>query len=441
MTERIVRVLEQARKLVVPDAAAEAKTRSVAEKLLSRVSAAAKSHHEITGVFLGGSFAKGTWLPDDVDIDIFVEFDAGVDEKKFEEIGLKVGREAVRGHKYGKKYAQHPYTEALVDGFKANIVPCYDVGPGEWKSAADRSMHHVTFVNENLDGELKTEVRLLKKFMKVVGVYGAEIEREGFSGYAAEVLVYIHRTFESALRSFETIRPKSDDVFFTLFDPIDKERDLGKAISRETVARMVLASRALFEKPAIDFFRKFKRKERPHLLREVYLVAFEHKVLSEDTLWGELKRSARQVAKHVEREGFTLARFGAASDGLSSSAIILLPEVDTLPELEEREGPGVELFEGAKSFASKNRKQAELFWVGDDGRLRLLQKRRFKSLSQFLDTLLTSGVKEIGASREIADAIERNGRVLHGERLRKEIREKGWLREGTASIISDPIGV
>jgi tRNA nucleotidyltransferase (CCA-adding enzyme) len=441
VTERIDKVLELAKELVTPKATDERRTRRVAEKVLSKVKEAAERHREITGVSLGGSFAKDTWLPDDVDIDIFVRFAAGVEENKFEHIGLEVGRDAVRGHKYGKKYAQHPYTEAVVDGFKVNIVPCYDVKPGGWKSAADRSMHHVRFVNENLDSEAKAQVRILKKFMKTVGVYGAEIEKEGFSGYAAEVLVFTHRTFESALRSFEVIRPQSEEVYFALFDPIDKERDLGRAISRETVARMVLAARAFFEKPTIDFFKKVKRTERPHLMKDVYVIAFEHKQLSEDTLWGELKRSARQFAKHVQEEGFTLARFGAASNGVSSSAIILLPQVDVLPELEERVGPGVELFQGAKKFASKNRGQAELFWVAEDGRLRLLRKRRFRSLSEFLDSLLRSGVKEIGASKEVGDAIERNGRIIHGERLRKEVRKKEWLREGTTSIISDPVGV
>ncbi len=441
MTGTIDNVLGKARKLVIPTAAAETKTRRVAEKVLSKVERAAKEHPEITGVFLGGSYAKDTWLAGDVDIDIFVEIATAVGEKRFEEVGLQVGRDAVRGHKFGKKYAQHPYTEAFVDGLKVNIVPCYDVKPGEWKSAADRSVHHVIFVKENLDDEARVQVRLLKKFMKTVGVYGAEIEKEGFSGYAAEVLVHKHKAFEPVLRSFATLRAQSEETFYSLFDPIDAERDLAKAISRETIARMVLASRAFLERPAIDFFKRVKGTERPRLLKEVYVIAFEHREISEDTLWGELKRSARQVAKHVREEGFKLARVGAASDGATASAIILLPEVDALPELEERVGPSVEMSEGAKSFVSKNRGQAEFIWVSEDGRLRLLRKRRFRSLSEFLDSLLESGLKRTGASKEIAESIDGSGRVLHGERLKKESERKAWLRDGLRSILSDPVGV
>ncbi len=352
MTAAIERVLAQARPLVVPSLAARSKTVRVAERVMSKVKEAAAPHRGVAGVVLGGSVAKDTWLPDDVDIDVFVKISPSVDEAKFEEVGLAVGREALKGYKPGKKYAQHPYTEATVDGFKVNVVPCYDVRPGEWRSAADRSVHHVTFVRENLDEEARVQVRLLKRFMKAVGVYGAEIEMGGFSGYATEVLINEYETFESTLGSFAVFVPDSKEEYFTIFDPIDDKRDLGKAMARETVARMVVASRAFLERPSIVFFKGVRGRARPKLQKMAYVIAFEHEELSEDTLWGELKRSARQVAKHVREEGFELARVEAATDKIRSSAIIILPVVETLPRLVERLGPGVEMAEGAKSFVA-----------------------------------------------------------------------------------------
>jgi tRNA nucleotidyltransferase (CCA-adding enzyme) len=315
------------------------------------------------------------------------------------------------------------------------------VKPGEWRSAADRSVHHVVFVRENFDDDARVQVRLLKRFMKGVGVYGAEIEKEGFSGYATEVLVHKHKTFESALRTFAAFVPASKEEYFMLFDPIDDKRDLGKAMSRETVAKMVLASRAFLEKPSIAFFKGVNGKARPQLQERAYVIAFEHEELSEDTLWGELKRSARQIAKHVREEGFELARVEAASDKVRSSAIILMPVVDELSGIEERVGPGVELMEGAKSFAAKNRRAAELIWVGEDGRLRLLAMRRFTSLGKFLDEILKSRVERIGVSKEVARALKKNGRVLQGESLRREAGRKAWLKEGLAKTLSDSVGV
>ncbi len=440
MTAAIERILAQAESMVVPDDGERRATDLVAEKVVSKVKKAASAYREVVGVFLGGSFAKDTWLPRDVDVDVFVKIATSVDEKRFEEIGLSVGREALRGYKPGKKYAQHPYTEATVDGFKVNVVPCYDVQPGEWRSAADRSIHHVTFVNENFDDAARLQVRLLKRFMKGVDIYGAEIEKEGFSGYATEVLIHKHKTLESVLRTFATLVPASPEVYFTLFDPIDASRDLGKAMSRETVARMVLASRAFLERPSIAYFKGVTGKARPRLQRTVYALSFEHEEMSEDTLWGELKRSARQVAKHVREEGFAVARVEAASDNKRESAILLLPLADSLPALQERVGPWAELSNAAISFTAKNQRAAELIWVGDDGRLRLLAARRLTSLSKLLDEILESRVEKIGVSKGVARGLK-SGRVLHGGTLRREASRKAWLKEGLERITSDPVGV
>ena len=441
MTAAIDKVLVKARPLVVPSPAARRATVRVAEKVMARVKAAAVPHKEVAGVFLGGSFAKDTWLAGDVDIDVFVKVATSVDAAKFEEVGLAVGREALRGYKPGKKYAQHPYTEATVDGFRVNVVPCYDVKPGEWRSAADRSMYHVAFVRDNLDEEARVQVRLLKRFMKAVGVYGAEIENEGFSGYAAEVLIHDYETLESTLGSFAVFVPDSKEEYFTLFDPIDDKRDLGKAMSRETVARMVVASRAFLDEPSIAFFKGVRGRARPKLQKTAYVIAFEHEELSEDTLWGELKRSARQIAKRLREEGFEVARVEAASDRMRSSAIVILPVVETLPRLEERVGPGVEILEGAKSFVAKNRDAAELMWVGEDGRLRLLAERRFTSLGELLEEMLDSRVEGVGVSKEVGEALKKSGRVIRGERLAKEARRKAWLKEGLAKALSDSVGV
>jgi tRNA adenylyltransferase (EC 2.7.7.25) len=54
-------------------------------------------------------------------------------------------------------------------------------------------------VISNLHREQKDEVRLLKKFMKGIGVYGAEIKVKGFSGYVAELLVYFYDSFRNVL--------------------------------------------------------------------------------------------------------------------------------------------------------------------------------------------------------------------------------------------------
>jgi tRNA nucleotidyltransferase (CCA-adding enzyme) len=433
------RVVAEARVLVTPSAAEERKMKALADKMLSKVEEAAAGFPEVRGVLLGGSFAKGTWLPRDVDLDIFVKIAEDTDERSFEEVGLAIGRKAVAGHPYGKKHAQHPYTEAVVDDVKVNVVPCYDVKPGHWKSAADRSQYHVEFVNNNLGKAQRTQVRLLKRFMKTAGVYGAEIEHEGFSGYAAEVLVHSYGGLEGVLGYFAELKP-SGEVLFTLKDPVDEGRELGTAVSKETTAKMVLASRAFLSSPSSSYFKVLKTKVRTSLEKRLYCVRFDHAILSEDTLWGELKRSTRQLVRHVEAQGFVVARASAASNGTTRSAIIILPEVDSLPALEERLGPGVELANETERFIAKNGRDAHLIWAGDDAKIHILRRRQHIELGALLRELCGNGIEAVGASREMASGIRKSGRVLVGEGIRREGAREGWFLKGVERVVTDTIG-
>jgi tRNA nucleotidyltransferase (CCA-adding enzyme) len=441
-------VVLRARRLVVPSPEEQARLERVAEKVVGKTEAASSKFGEVRGVVLGGSFAKGTWLPaagedENADIDVFVKIAGEVDEARFESIGLKVGRDASRGYSHGKKYAQHPYTEATVEGVKVNIVPCYDVEPGRWKSAADRSPYHVEFVKRNLDEEKRTQVRLLKRFMKTIGVYGAEIENEGFSGYAAEVLTHNQGSFEGVLRFFAGLRPV-EETLLSLKDPIDDHRELARAISKETVARMMLASRSFLERPEIAYFKGLRkdggRKTRRALVERLYVLRFEHRKLSEDTLWGELKKSTKQLVRHIEEKGFEIIRASAASDNSGRSAIVLLPGTDRLPVLEERVGPGVEMGAEVKKFLSKNRGRSELVWAGEDGRVHILQKREHTELGGLLAEVCGPGVDGVGVPREIASSIRRNGRIVSGKGVSEEASQEGWLERGIEALVTDTIG-
>jgi tRNA nucleotidyltransferase (CCA-adding enzyme) len=432
-------VVKEATRLVRPSPAEERRLGALAEGLMRKTRRAAAAHPETAGVVLGGSYAKGTWLPNDVDIDIFVKFRTDTDEATFERVGLEVGAAATSGHPRGKKYAQHPYTEATVGGVKVNVVPCYDVEKGLWRSAADRSPFHVVLV-EVLPEAKKTEVRLLKKFMRGVGVYGAEIQNQGFSGYVAEVLVMNHGGLEGVLGHFANFRPAPDSFTMALPDPVDERRDLGRAVSGEKLGRMILASREFLSRPSLAFFRGMKGKARPDLKGEVVALAFSHPPLSEDTLWGELKKTLHQVEARADRAGFKVARVLAASDNLKSSALLFLPEFDVLPRLEQRVGPTVDRRDETEQFLSKNRRRTKLAWVGPDGRTRILQARAHTEFVAFLKDEVVGGLEDLGASREMERGIARSGRLLTGRTLLQAARSKKWLGEGLTEIVSDSLG-
>ncbi len=431
-------VLRQARRRVAHPPAEKEKLSRLSKLLLDRTAAAAKKHRSVKGVVLGGSFAKDTWLPRDVDIDIFVKISQALDDRAFERVGLEIGSTVARGFPRGKKFAQHPYTEASVDGVKVNIVPCFDVTPSNWRSAADRSPYHVLLV-ERSPLHQKVEVRLLKLFMKGIGVYGAEIERQGFSGYAAEVLTIQHQDFTGVLRYFADFKSSEGGFSFTLLDPVDENRDLARAISLQKLARIIVASRGFLKKPSLAYFTGLKGKNRPALQGRVIGIVFEHALLSEDTIWGELKRSLNHIQKHAEERGFKIARSLAASDGKKSSAFLFLPEFGSLPSLEQRLGPTVDMRKETAEFIRKNSRSSKLNWVGEDGRARILQERAYTRLSQLLADVVKDGGRAVGASEAVVAGMAKSGRVAEGPALAK-LAKSSWLKDGISEIVSDTPG-
>ena len=436
---RLASVMKRASRLVVPSASETAKVSRLARMLLAKTRRAANRFPEAKGVLMGGSFAKGTWLPGRVDLDVFVQIDSMTTEERFERVGLEVGAIATRGYPTGKKYAQHPYTEAMVEGVRVNVVPCFAVKPGEWKSAADRSPYHVKLV-EGIPGERKDQVRLLKLFMNGVGVYGAEIERQGFSGYVAEVLLIKHGSFEAVIRWFAEYEMPAKGRAFSLPDPVDEGRDLGIAVSGESLGRMVLACREFLRRPSLAYFARMSGKARRSLEGEVFAVLFSHKALSEDTLWGELRKTLKHVVRHLEVQGFHVARAMAASDNVSKSAILLIPEFAWLPKFEQRLGPTVDRRKDVEAFVSMNAKSSRLVWVDDDARVRLLRPRVYTNLQVLLLDVIRGRVGPIGASREIEAGMKKSGVVLQGRALARAANSSGWLRVGIREITSDAIG-
>jgi len=426
--------------LVTPSEKESIYLEDVVGKVLAKARSVSTKFPEVRGLVLGGSFARGTWLPGEADIDIFVKFSPETDEKSFEEVGLKVGFEATKGYPRGKKFSQHPYTEALVDGVIINVVPCYDVEARKWKSAADRSPYHVELIRRSLNEAQKLDVRLLKKFLKGVGVYGAEIEKEGFSGYAAEVLILKDGTFQNVLTHFAHLRAPEPEKLLSLPDPVDESRDLARAISNENIARFVLAARAYLKRPSLEFFRGRRGKSRQALQANLIGLAFSHPELSEDILFGELKRTLRHLSRHIASSGFGLARTSIASDKRTKSAFLILPELRELPLLEKRAGPSVVMEKEAHEFVVENSRMAKLVWVGGDGRLYILQNRVETELTDFLLGITKGAVSRMGGSPEINRAIAKTGRILENRALLKAAKSQRWLSEGVREIVSDALG-
>ena len=184
-TQAITRqVLEK----ITPSKEDRAKVDAITRELEHKVSLACKQAGVPAIVRVEGSVAKDTWLRENPDIDIFMRLPTSIPRKNLGDVGLKIAKKAAGSYVQIERFAEHPYLQLIVDGYRVDIVPCYDAKPGEWQSATDRTPFHTDYIKKRLNASLRGEVRLLKRFMQGTGVYGAEIKVGGFSGYLCELV-------------------------------------------------------------------------------------------------------------------------------------------------------------------------------------------------------------------------------------------------------------
>jgi len=439
-------IIANALPLYAPSEGETKRITSIAEEAKKLVENSIAGSDKVTAVVLGGSFAKGTWLSGDADIDVFFKVKPSVGVPDFEMMGKHIGQHALK--KYGPKlrYSDHPYVEAFVKGVRINVVPCFDVEQGKWKSAADRSPFHTEYVLNNLDNEKKNQVRLLKKFLKSVGIYGAEISTGGFSGYVSEVLVLKFGSFEEVLFAAAEIKERQivaindnydPDIIkgfqspVIIVDPVDSKRNLGAAISPESVSKFVMSARAFLNRPSIEFFRGNRRSQIVSRLHQnVLIVEFTHKERSPDIIWGQLKRSLNAIAKQLEIAGFLVLRSSCITDEKNSAVLAFLLESVILTPYVERKGPKIFRRADTASFISKKTRPL-ITWVDKEMRVVMLVDRKITNAKEFVETLLVRNAKNSGVAQDlIADR-----KKLHIYTGRKR-KFKGLALEAALEIVS-----
>ena len=422
----------QAKRLAIPTKIKNEKLNSVANTAMKLVSKEITKYTEITSIHYGGSYAKGTWTSEKPDIDIFVKFKKSTSEKKFKSISKKIGFNALKKFKPYTRYSEHPFVEAVIKNIKINIVPCYDVKAGKWKSAADRSTFHTEFILENLSGPLKDDVRLLKYFMSVNGIYGAEIAKQGFSGYVAEVLVYYFGSFTNVLKEIAKLKNdnaigkprKKFDSTIIIIDPVDSNRNLGAAISTENVGKFILLSRAFINNPSIQFFRNQRKKlSSKNILNNMLVLKFQYKKSPDDTIAGQIRRAVNSLSSQMEIAGFKILRNSSLTLEKNQAVLLFLMDSLTISENQIHDGPNVFEENFSRKFVSINRKKSRIMWIGNNAKIMTLQKRSHTSAKLFLNDLIQNHLNKSGIPNGIKSDIK-NMKITTGNNIAdKSIKE------------------
>ena len=419
-------VIRQAKHLVTPTEkekeALQRATSGVVEKLQRAIE---ELNLDLYPVPVGSS-VRGTWLPGDTDLDVFILFPPHpLDKEVLGDVVRKLARK-IYGVNYVERYAEHPYVtvkeKIRVNGetfeYNVDLVPAYRVKDvTHLISAVDRTPLHNEYLMKKLDEEKASEVRLLKAFMKKIGVYGAEIKVEGFSGYASELLILEYGSFLNVIR--EAIRwrePVYIDVEkksmkelaiqlspgrpMILVDPVDPARNVTAALSRTQFYRFKAASKAFLRKPDLEFFRyqteelEIRPKQLKNLVRtrktNLLIVIFSKSGQeAPDVLWGQAKRLKKLIGNELRRESFNPLWVEGWTD--EASKIVVAAELTsmTLPLVELREGPKVGQ-SGEENFLMTYRNSMGGPFIKED-RWYVYRRRKYTDASLLVSEMIARG--------------------------------------------------
>ncbi len=418
MKDILLRVLPH----IVPDEEEVKRAREAEEEIRRRL-----EKFDVEYKFVG-SYARNTWLKGNLEIDVFLLFPEDLPREELEKRGLEIGKAILDS--YEIRYAEHPYVHGKVKGVEVDVVPCYKVkDPSNIKSAVDRTPFHHEWLKDRIKGK-ENDVRLLKRFLKVHGIYGAEYKVRGFSGYLCELLIVFYGSFENLVREATkwTRRTVIDvknheirrgDRFFVV-DPVDEKRNVAANLSLDNLAKFVHLCREFVENPSEDFFfeREFEIPRDEELFMElekrgtaIFAVEFNKPDIVEDNLYPQLERATKKITEFLERENFMPLRTGFFV--ASKCYLIFECQVKELSRIRRRMGPPFEEEKHVKRFLKD--KLYKPFLEG--GRWWVYDERKFTRPEEAVKSYIEKNWQALG--KNVGEEIRKWFKIINGKDLVK----------------------
>lgn len=430
MTDALDSVLARVTERVTPDDEERTRLDEAVGRLTERAEAAIESLPVAADVLHVGSTARGTWLPGDRDIDLFVRFSTALSREELERYGLAVGHEVLsEGH---EEYAEHPYVTGEFEGFAVDLVPCYRVESAtDIRSAVDRTPFHTRYLDARLDESLASEVRLTKRFLSAIGVYGSDLRTQGFSGYLTELLVLEHGGFRPLVAAAADWNPpvkfdpenhgeRAFDHPLVMVDPTDPERNVAAVLSSANLARFQHYARDLLTTPRESLFEtetgpslaaSDMRAEIERRGTTPLAIRFDAPDLVDDQLYPQLEKSRAGLVDALDRHGFCVLR----SAVFANDTGILLCElaVAERPQIERHEGPPVSAREHAERFYETYAGEGCYGPFIDGDRYVVEREREYHTARAFVE----NGLDGVALGVDIASALDAGYEILEGDEV------------------------
>ncbi len=402
-----------------------------------------------------GSAARDTGISGDKDIDLFVSFPKSCSRDEIVEL-TKRAAQAVHGD-WQMHYAEHPYLQAMVKGFKVEVIPCYKISENEQlASAVDRTPLHALYLQKRLSARQKRDVRLLKQLLKANGLYGAEAEVEGFSGLVCEYLVLNYRSLYNLLQNAAKWAPPvlldiegsyegDEDALkakfnhhLVLVDFVDRNRNAAAAVSEQNFARFILLARAFLAGPSLKLCfppkQKMPKEKFANALNSrldfVVIELEKPKGLVADILVPQLRRTQHSIAKHFQLEGFRL--FDSFSFcGTNACFLVFELEGVTSPKLRRVFGPPAFMEKDVRRFLSSHSAPGRGPFV--EGQRLTVEEFGGKTVEQFFGGVKKNPAK-FGVASHLLKPLEKS-RVFSGQSVLKRALENAGLFEGLCAYV------
>ncbi|RLG74748.1 MAG: CCA tRNA nucleotidyltransferase [Thermoprotei archaeon] len=423
-------------------------------------------------VELEGSIAKDTWLSGEWDLDIFVLYPKRLGKLWVKNEGFKIIFEALKDMSHEIAYAEHPYIRLNVENVEVDVVPAlkHDYA-WEAETVVDRTPFHTAYIRSKLGEEERDQVRLLKRFLKGIGVYGAEIKVSGFSGYLTELLIVQYKTFRNTLAhvakdwrtgfvidvekhysSIREVKEKFKEHPLIVIDPVDPNRNVAAAVSEKSFSTFIAASKYYLRMPSLNFFYpqigevtiKDVMKEISSRDTDILCLTLPIPKKPSDVIWGLLRRNLVNTVNVLKKFDFKIVDYDVWCDEEKQAVFIIELEKAVLGSTVKSIGPPVFLEPDATYFLKKYLESKETIagpWI-ENSRWVVLKKRKYREakelllnrlVSQCLSSVLKEYIEEHGfeiyVNNEIRKYVEKLGSKDFIVFLTKFLRKKPlWLK-------------
>ncbi len=435
MSIKITKMRNMLEKIIKANMLDEKGTQNVlikVEKVLEKIRESLKKKNINARVMLGGSAAKGTFLKNDFDCDVFVRFNYSNKERDLS-ILLEKALKTIKSIKYKKVHGSRDYFQAKILKINYEIIPVLEVNdPKKALNVTDMSPLHVEWVKNRLNEKLKKDIILTKLFCKAQKVYGAESYINGFSGHVIDILIIKYGGFIKLLKAAKKWNKKEikeiidvedhhkgKDVMKNLnsskthspliiIDPIQPERNAAAALSYGKFERFKEKAKEFLEKSDKKFFeikkikikdikKKIKKQEKDKTL---IIIEAKNKDGKEDIVGTKLLKVFEHLNKHLILNEFTIYEKNWEWDKKKKALMWFIVKKEKLSKQKEHMGPPLKARRAIVSFKNKHK---DYFVKGD--RLYTRVEREFRTPKEMIKEIIKRDyvlerVKKIKVKRE-----------------------------------------